>query len=759
LLQGVRVLEFGQQIAGPLTGMLLADLGADVVRVERPRRARRRHPVWYTYNRNKRVVSLDLASEIGRAEAMRLLEGCDVVVDGLKRGDLARYGIDPVAAQARRPDLIHCEVTGFAPETGVSAHPWEGIVSAAAGLFLPNLPSARQRSPSFTSLPVASTFAGLLAANAIVAALVCRRRSGWGQRIEVPLHSALVYAFGFKLLRTNWTEDSVLPSRPRRPNPLVHAYQCSDGRWIQVHVSRPRFLRAFVEELGLQSWRDEGLIDRDRLVGGAAARAEAVSRLQELFATQPAEYWEERLSRAGVSCAVCRSAAEWLRHPHALQSGLTVELATDRGLLRQPGPLLDNHAPTERPLAPIQCDSRDVNWQPRRPPQRGPRPSAALEGVRVLDLGQVLAGPAAGRVLAEFGAQVIKVDPPGVAVNEAFWLDTNRGKRSVLLDLKAPAGREAFDKLAQDADVLIENFRLGVTERLGIDHETLKRLNPRLVYSSVNCYGYAGPFAARPGWEQVAQAATGIQARNGGRGRRPRLARFAVLDYATGLAASLGALAALYKREATGRGRRVTTSLVASAGLLQASLIAEAPTVRRRDFEGPEAQGPSLLSRIYATADGWVYLHCPWLEASSLSEAPELRHLAGRLAACKRRADPDLEQALEEAFLGRPSSYWESALNRGRVAVLGLAGSWDLLAQPGLRRARLIETHDDPVWGKVEHVGIPHRLALTPAVSGARVPLPGADTRRVLLAHGVSARAYDRLRRSGAAQGSRTAAN
>jgi crotonobetainyl-CoA:carnitine CoA-transferase CaiB-like acyl-CoA transferase len=757
LLQGVRVLEFGQQVAGPLTGMLLADLGAEVVRVERPRRARRRHPSWYTYNRNKSVVSLDLASETGRSEALRLLAGADVVIDGLKRGDLARYGIDAEAARARRPDLVYCEITGFAPETGVQAYPWEGIVSAAAGFFMPNLPNGWERSPSFSSLPVATTFAGLLAANAIAAALVCRRRSGWGQRIEVPLHSALFYAIGFRLLRTNWTADSTLPDRPNRYNPLVNVYQCSDGRWVQLHVTRPRFVRAFLEELGLQSWREEGLLDRRRLAADPGLRAEIKSRLQRLFATQAAEYWEERLSHAGVSCAVCRSAAEWLRHPHAVQAGLSVDVATERGPLRQPGPILDSHAATERPLAPRLCDSRDIDWQPRAVPQRGPKPSAALEGVLALDLGQVLAGPTAGRILAEFGADVIKVDPPDLALNDAFWLDTNRGKRSLLLDLKTPAGREVFGTLVRDADVLIENFRIGVTGRLGIDYETLKRRNGRLVYASLNCYGYAGPFAGRPGWEQLAQAVTGIQARNGGRGRRPRLARFAILDYATGLAASLGVLAALYERESTTRGRRVTTSLVASAGILQAPLMSGYSGGRRREFEGPDARGLSPLSRIYATADGWVYLHCPLTEASRLSDVPELRHLAGPLASCKRRADSGLEHGLEEAFLSRPSAYWESVLNRGRVAVMALGRSWDLFAKPGIRRAGLIETHHDPAWGKVEHVGIPHRLSLTPAVSGARVPLPGSDTRKVLLARGVSARAYERLRRSGAARTSLSA--
>ncbi len=747
MLAGVRVLEFGQYIAGPLTGMLLADLGADVIKVEAPGGDPFRFsPSYETYNRNKRILRLDLRSEAGRREAQRLAAGADVVIEGSRGGLLEAAGVKA------RAEVITCALPGFAPEMGLSEGAgWDQVMGAGLGLYRPADGKAPGSPPAYSALPFASTFAGLLAANSIVAALLARLRSGLGQSIEVPVHSAMFYGIGFNLLRTNW-EGGETPARPDVPNPMVGLYECSDGRWIQLHASLDHFIEAFIAELSLEEWRDEGMFEGLRLRQDAARATELQRRLRGLFATAASADWEARLSAAGMSCTTCLRVEEWLDHPHARESGLVVELPTRFGLMKQPGRLVQAASLAAMPLRAARRASDDPNWGPsaRAAPGAGETITSALEGVKVLDLCMVLAGPTAGRVLAEFGADVIKVDRLEPTTSEAFWLDANRGKRSLLVDLKSTQGQEIFWKLAADADVIVENMRAGVADRLGVGYSEASKRVPGVVYASLNCYGYEGPFAERPGWEHLAQAVTGMQVRYGGREGQPRLAPYAVNDYGTGLAASLGVLAALYQRQLTGKGERVTTALAATAGLLQAPYMFDFPGYERREVEGPEARGLSSWSRLYEAADGWAYLHCPDNAIPHLLKRPEFRAIAALLS---RGETCEVESAVskEMAVVLKTGTVqqWVDALACDGVWLMKVTNSWDLFEDPKLREAGLIVTTDNEEYGSVEHVGIPHRLSRTPARNGRPTPTPGADTAAVLKGIGYKRREINAMKMAG----------
>ena len=754
----LKVLEFGQYIAAPVTGMLLGDSGADVIKIERPGGDPLRSvPAYQTWNRNKRVIELDLRDAADLRRARELAAGADVIIDGLKPGLLESVGLDAAALSAEQPALISCSLPGFAAALRAAAVPaWEPIIAAAGGLFRSTVDGSTRDAAVFTPLPFASIYAGLLAADSIAAAIYDRDRSGLGQRIEVPIHSALFLAAGFSLQRVERADQQL----GRGVNPLVTTYRCADGRWVQFHAALPHFVARFIATRGLQAWESEGLFDR----AAWATRPELAQilheRLTDLFARQTAQEWETELSAAGLCCAVCRHVEEWIEHPHPAAAGLVEVVDSPFGAMRQPGRLVQAPSSTSAPLRPAESVAAEaLGWRSKRAAAHAPRATAAqaaqgpLAGLRVLDLCLILAGPTCARTLAEFGADVVKIDAPEPNLVEPFWIDTNRGKRSILLDLKQPAGREVLWKLLESADVVVENFRKGVADRLGIGYDAVSARFPRIVYASLNCYGYAGPFADRPGWEQLAQATSGMQARYGGRDDRPLLAPYAVNDYATGLAGAFGVLRALHERERTGRGQRITGCLAATAGLMQSLYMFDYPGYSRQEIEGQQATGYTAWSRLYRCADDWLYVHCPEAARDALAKHPAFRPiLSDARAAASAAADSWLADALAARFAEQDAAHWLAVLNELGVAAVRATTPVELAGDPEVQAAGLIATTDSVAYGPIRHVGIPHRLSRTPAANGPAAPVPGGDTRAVLQDLGYSDAAIAGLLARGAAR-------
>ena len=233
--------------------------------------------------------------------------------------------------------------------------------------------------------------------------------------------------------------------------------------------------------------------------------------------------------------------------------------------------------------------------------------TGALDGIRVLDLCIILAGPTCGRTLAEYGADVIKIDPEHRRPALNPWLDVGRGKRSMCIDIKKERGLEAFCKLADTADVVLQGFRKGVAERLGIGYEQLSGRNQGVVYVSINAFGRDGPWSMRPGFDQNAQAATGMQLRNGGSGE-PGPPPYTFNDYGTGIMAAYGVMLALLERERTGVGQQVSTSLALTASTFSSQYMVDYDGHEPSEVSGPEAKGTGPLSRLYRTSDGWLAL-------------------------------------------------------------------------------------------------------------------------------------------------------
>ena len=367
------------------------------------------------------------------------------------------------------------------------------------------------------------------------------------------------------------------------------------------------------------------------------------------------------------------------------------------------------------------------------------RMAGALEGIRVLDLCIILAGPTCGRTLSEYGAEVIKIDPEHRLPSLTPWLDVGRGKRSISLNITKKPGLAAFYRLADTADVVLQGFRKGVAERLGIGYEQLAERNPGVVYASINAFGQEGPWAQRPGFDQNAQAAVGMQLRNGGPDGEPGPPPYTFNDYGTGIMAAYGVMLALLERERTGRGQKVDTALAYTASTFSSAYMIDYDGYEPAEISGPQAKGAGPLSRLYKTADGWLAL--------SADRAGEVERLM-ELEPFKAIDDAEVIDHLGVVFASRPTSQWVEMLTAAGLTATANRTIEEVRSDSYARDSGVLVSERHPAFGSVEHGGVAQRLSATPARTG-RAPAFGGDTEAVLTELGYTVSEIEDMRADG----------
>jgi crotonobetainyl-CoA:carnitine CoA-transferase CaiB-like acyl-CoA transferase len=557
-----------------------------------------------------------------------------VVVENFRPGTLHRLGIGPDEMLERSPGLVYCSLPGFGSDDPRARVPaWEQVVMAAGGGCAPITPGIP---PLVSPVPLASIFGAALGATAITAALVAREREGAGQWVEVPLFDALFEAIGSRGL-------SFERGEPWTVSFGSGIYVCSDGRRVTFLANWHRHLVWFLQAVGHESWLEEGVADFDRLKLSTDVQGELQRRLTELFATRPAVEWE-RVARAhGCSIAMVRSTAEWLADPVSIQSRAVVEVEDpDHGPVKVPGlAVTSDETPDWRPAGRPRTVEADIAWSPRGAtagvdggaahdgvgsagsplaPAAGRGP---LAGFRVLEMARVLAAPTAGKLLAQLGAEVVKIDVDpahGTAITREPFMheQINRGKHTLIADLRTEAGRAVFERIAPTCDVLVQNFTLGTAERLGIDHASLRRRRPDVVSLYLNAFGTTGPWAGFRGFAELANVSSGLTD-HVLRGEFPAsgsspvvdLPRWFYTDYAAGVLGAFGATLGLYSRVRSGTGGSFQTSLFAATALEQITWLASG--------DASPARGEAA-TRVVRARDGWVCVSGPSSALARLAE-------------------------------------------------------------------------------------------------------------------------------------------
>jgi len=387
--------------------------------------------------------------------------------------------------------------------------------------------------------------------------------------------------------------------------------------------------------------------------------------------------------------------------------------------------------------------------------------SSALARFKVIDLSRVRAGPSCARQLADWGADVISVEPPAQQVDGDPLLgprdapdfqNLNRNKRALCLNLRDAEGRAILRRLVGSADVLIENFRPAVKHRLGIDYATLTHDNPRLVYVSISGFGEDGPYAERPGFDQIAQAMGGLMSITGEPDRGPMRAGIAVADLCAGLFAAYGALAALLEREVSGRGQWVKTSLLA-AQIFMLDFQA-ARYLRSGEVPGQDGNHHATIAPCgaFRARDGHVSLavvgEAAWRRFCTAIERPQI---AARYPSNRARLDARaaLHAEIEAALAARTRAAWIEILNHASIACGPIYAIDEVFADAQVRHLRLAAPLADAADGTPAYVAQPIELSRTPSHIAAAAPAQGEHTDEILAGLGYDQATRDGLRERG----------
>ncbi len=373
---------------------------------------------------------------------------------------------------------------------------------------------------------------------------------------------------------------------------------------------------------------------------------------------------------------------------------------------------------------------------------------AALDGIRVIDQTQVMAGPACSMLLADMGADVIKVEPPegeasrtqglelAPGVSAAF-VAINRNKRSVSLDLKKPEGVAILKKLVVTADILVENYRPEVAKRLGVDYAALEAINPRLIYCSISGFGQTGPYASRGGYDLIAQGMSGIMSVTGHPGGAPVKVGIPITDLGAGLFATFGILCALRARRLTGRGQFVDTSLFEAGLALGVWEATEYWLTGKTPQPMGSAHRMNAPYQAFRASDGYFTvgaantklwpIFCALIGRDELVPDPRFETVASRV---EHRAA--LEAEIEKATVHHPRRHWLERCEEAGIPAGPIYSVPEALADPHAQARGMVQELAHPKAGRVKVLGNPVKMSLTPPVMRKAAPLLGEDTDAVL---------------------------
>lgn len=807
VLSGLRVVDLSWGTCGPLVTMLMADHGADVTMIERPGGA----PFEDAYGlapvarRGKLSAVLDLKAKGDLETAQALMRGADIVVQSFAPGTAERLGIAYEQLAPANPGLIGCSITGYGRGTQDEQRPafdalvaarlgaqWEargwdgGSIRRIAGTdidpaSLPPIPESirigsGRLGPYFAAAPVASVCTAYLALLGVSAALKVREATGRGQLIETSMAQGLIL-----YLAAGW-------QRPDHPDAPGYDMAVTDrrqtwgmlkakDRWVNFWTSPADWAHVAGGGDTLKVPTKEELLARSEHAAAPTRNFKMPSideRLESLAAVAPvlakftAEEWAKVAAASGVCLQPVRSPEEALVDPALLRDGAVAVIQDpEHGVVHQTGIVFRLRERPTQPKGPapipganteeVRAEARQQKaWPAAKAPsaaqtfKRGP-----LHGIRVIDIGLAVAGPWCAQMLGDLGADVIKVDPG----RQAFWIPThmsaivNRTKRSLHLEMKGTEGYEIARKLADGADVVMHNMRLGVAERLAMDYETLKKTNPRLVYCHTRGFD-DGPRSKLPGHDQAANSLGGAVYEEGGcgRGGRPYFSGLTGGDIGNGYLGAIAITLALFDRERTGRGQFVDTSI------LNASLFNNTRVMARPDGSGfprPMLDGAQLgysaLYRLYEGKTGWLCI-AVLSDAHWDALARVLPELTGdnrfSSAEARRRNDAGLAASLETAFKTNTARDWAARLQKAGVPaeVSDDEFSRHLFENQEYRARQWISRPEGhPKLGAIDMFGIGIEFSQTPIRPGGAPPVLGQNTREILLELGYSDGRIDSL--------------
>jgi len=615
----------------------------------------------------------------------------------------------------------------------------------------------------------------------ILAALSARQETGRGQHVETSLLQGAMALTTMLWLHAERGQNELMTMMAKTYPPGIHQrsiYRCDDG-WIHASGGRPSGKMTMSQILGLP----DGIDPYTPLLLGTQGTPEALREAAAVQEQIGAAFLKfsvadlvETLHANGLGAEAIVPAEEVLKHPQLLatdsvvvvddpevgattQLGVTIKLERTPGRVRGPRPAVGQH--TSEVLGELATNGEGSGPRAdRQSPTSDVAHHHALGDVRVLDFGRAFAGPFACMVLASLGADVIRVEAPGVAgMGGAPFLGCQQGKRAIAVDMKHPEGRQIVEKLIARSDVVHHNMTRGVAERLGIDHEALARIKPDIISCNTFMYGPVGPLSDLGGLDPLAQAAAALEHEAGPvrEGNPPLWYRFGHGDTANALSSVVGVLLALYHRKRTGDGQSLWTSLLHATALWGSGVYvgedgpADSPRLDRHQ------SGLSALYRLYETGEGWLQLAAvkeqhwlPLCEALGRLDLAQDERFASTSA--RRGHRSELEADLEATFAGLTARQWHRRLDAAGIpnelAIDTNDGETVLFDEENVELG-LVTRYQHPVHGTLRQVGQLVTLSETPGRTDRPPALIGQHTVEIMRWLGYDDSQIARLREEG----------
>ena len=636
-LTDLRIVELGSGPVTGMAGMILADFGAEVLRIDRPGGdPLGQLPAAPMWARGKYHLVLDVSDADDLDEVLAV---ADVLICNWRPAALKRKGIDYKSLHDRHPHLVYCHITGFGPGGPMAEVPgYEHVVAAYAGRMMLFSGIVDRDGPVLSAVQVGIHVATQSAVAGVLAALLQRGETGVGRLVETSLlQGMLPYEMGGLIGRQFESEyEQLLPyvrTAPEPPPPSLyyHPAQAGDGRWMQFGNLLPHLFDNFLITTGLIDVLADPAYDQKQMLlrpeeAHEAFRERMLKRIQE---RSSAEWMQEFVADGGIVGTTYQTTQAALNDPDVVANGHV--LKQDNGSV-QLGPVARL---AETPAAPgsdsMPGDALIKKWRttPRMAPSEPRKEELPLAGIRVVELATIIAAPLGTSFLADMGADVVKVeqvggDPFRSLLGGLGAARVNTGKRSVSINLKTEEGRDIVLKLVASADVVVHNYRPGVPERLGIGYEQVRELNPGVIYRQANGYGPDGPGAHRPSTHPIPGAAMGgvmyqmrealpstLQDFKNLRRWTSRLMRANELnpDPNTAVVIATAALLGLSARTRTGQGQLVGVDMFGTNAYANADDFLSYPGKPGRAMPDELMYGFSPTYRLYPCRDGkWIFL-------------------------------------------------------------------------------------------------------------------------------------------------------
>jgi crotonobetainyl-CoA:carnitine CoA-transferase CaiB-like acyl-CoA transferase len=603
-LSGLAVIELSDDHAGAIVGMFLADFGADVIKFTPPGGFHlQRSSSYSVWDRDKTYTPVDALSGDGSGDSAELVEAilsADIVISSLTSEILASIGVDSDTLMASNRRLIWLAISarGRVDEPG-SDFAGEGLIAAETGVLTEQ--RTRDGSPFWNALPLVGFGTAMLGALGVLSALHRREVTGLGQRVDTSLVQGSLAARSPMLVRGEGVETwNSAGNDPQGALPNYRLYETSDGQWIHIGALTPDFWNKLSIAGDLLELVTDPQFDTAPMYWATEeVRSAAKKAIGDRIATRTRDEWVQILQDGDVPVAPAQTTDALINHPQVIANGIQADVESESG------------GPGAQVAPSITLHGSKSDRSEGFIPEPDPEFNGPLSGVHVLDLSAYLAGPIGPAYLADLGANVIKVEPltgEGCRVLMMLYLGGNTGKRDLALNMKSAEAREPLERLIKWADIIVHNNRVGVAERLGIDHATVREINPEVIYLHTTGFGSEGPMAMRPGFDPLAQSFTGISQAQGGPGRAPVFPKTPICDIATAMLGAAGSLVALYHRDRTGEGQRIDNSLLSTGLWLKSDSF-----VRQEGFVEPiltnaDNTGLHAAHRSYEASDGWIFV-------------------------------------------------------------------------------------------------------------------------------------------------------